>query len=248
MGFLNPLNLLFGFSIVALVLIYLRSRSRPTIDVSSLILFDETPAPAAKSRVLRVDWLFLLELLALAAMTMAVAGFYVRGTRPVGTHRNRALVFDVGAGMGAIDNGVSRLDQAKQEALRIVSNAGPGDEFSVIAYAVDSRTVRARTTRIADLREAIQSLRPLAVATRPAALRAALIDARADAAIDLFSDRAPSKSVIEDARLDAHVRTHLFAAPADNLSIVSIDPGLPRATPGRCVVRNFSLRPQTCNL
>ena len=32
------------------VIIYLRSRSRPTIEVSSLMLFDEAPAPVASRR------------------------------------------------------------------------------------------------------------------------------------------------------------------------------------------------------
>jgi hypothetical protein len=247
-GFLNPASLIFGLSIAALVLIYLRARPRPMVEVSSLILFEEVPAPAAKSRVLRVDSLFFLELIALAALTMAIAGFYIRGTRSAGPHRSRALIFDIGAGMGASDNGVTRLEQARQDALRIVSNAAPDDEFSVIAYALDPETMRARTTRIDDVRDSIDALRPLAVAARPAALRAALIDARGAGAIDLFTDRAPSKSLIEDARPDGRVRTHLFAAPADNLAIVSLDPGLPRATRGRCVVRNFSPRPQMCEL
>jgi hypothetical protein len=247
-GFLNPASLVFGLSLAALVLIYLRARSRPTIDVSSLMLFDEVPAPVAKSRVLRVDALFFLESIALAALTLAVAGFYIRAARAAGPHPSRALVFDVGAGMGAADNGATRLDEAKQTALRLVSDAPPGDEFSVIAYALEAETIRARTNRASGVRAAIAGLRPLAVAARPAALRAALIDAHGSAAIDLFADRAPSKALIDDARPGGRVETHLFGAPADNLAIVSLDPGLPRGTQGRCVLRNFSPHPQMCEL
>src|SRR5437879_1972579 len=103
MGFLSPINLLFGLSLAALVLIYLRARSRPTIDVSSLMLFEEVPAPVAESRFLRVDLLFWLELSALAMLTLAVAGLYLRSSAPRGPHQTHALVFDLGAAMGAFD-------------------------------------------------------------------------------------------------------------------------------------------------
>ena len=61
MGLLNPQNIIYGLSLALLVLIYLRSRSRPTIEVSSLMLFEEIPAPVAKSRFLRLDLLFWLD-------------------------------------------------------------------------------------------------------------------------------------------------------------------------------------------
>src|SRR5262249_49523764 len=49
-GFLNPNNLLWALSLAVLFAIYLRSRSRPTVEVSSLLLFDEAPAPSANVR------------------------------------------------------------------------------------------------------------------------------------------------------------------------------------------------------
>ena len=70
MGFLNPQNFIYGLSLALLVLIYLRSRSRPTIEVSSLMLFDEAPAPVASVRHVRIDPLFWLEMLTLAALTL----------------------------------------------------------------------------------------------------------------------------------------------------------------------------------
>src|SRR5689334_14572498 len=109
----------------------MRSRARPTISVSSLILFEEIPAPAAKSRILRVDLLFWLEALALFAMTLAAAGLYLLGPRPVGRHQIHALVFDLGAGMEARDAYISRLDEARARARKLISGAA-GDQFSII--------------------------------------------------------------------------------------------------------------------
>ncbi|HXZ88186.1 MAG TPA: BatA domain-containing protein [Candidatus Binataceae bacterium] len=248
MGFLNPGNLIYGLGLVLLVLIYLRSRARPTIDVSSLILFEAAPAPVAKSRLLRLDLLFWLEALTLGALTLALAGLYVRRAMPVGVHRSRALVFDLGAGMSAVYGSVTRLDLAKKQALEVVGDAPAGDDFSVIGYDLEAETMRAHSTNKSEVRRAIAALAPAAVAVRPAALRAALIDARGAATIDLFADRPPPPGLVDEARPDSRVNFHQVGGPADNLAIVALDAGVPRTSEGRCVVRNFSMRPQQCDL
>jgi Aerotolerance regulator N-terminal len=247
-GFLSPANLIYAASIALLVLIYLRSRSRPTIEVSSLMLFEGAPAPVSASRRLRVDLLFWLETFALAALTLAVAGLYMRRSVPAGPHRSHALVFDLGAGMGAVDDQVSRLDQARQQARKIIDDAPPSDDFTIICYALEADTIRAHATNKDEALRAIDSLSPMAIAVRPAALRAALIDARGANLIDLFADRPPPAGLISEARLDGRVDLHLVGSPVDNLAIVALDPGIPHASEGRCVVRNFSMRPQQCDL
>jgi hypothetical protein len=247
-GFLSPANLIYAASIALLVLIYLRSRSRPTIEVSSLMLFEGAPAPVSASRRLRVDLLFWLETFALAALTLAVAGLYMRRSVPAGPHRSHALVFDLGAGMGAVDDQVSRLDQARQQARKIIDDAPPSDDFTIIGYALEADTIRAHATNKDEALRAIDSLSPMAIAVRPAALRAALIDARGANLIDLFADRPPPAGLISEARLDGRVDLHLVGSPVDNLAIVALDPGIPHTSEGRCVVRNFSMRPQQCDL
>jgi hypothetical protein len=247
-GLLSPLNLLYALSLAALVAIYLRSRSRPTIEVSSLMLFEELPAPVAKSRLLRLDTLFWLEALALGAMTLAVAGLYVRTHQAVGPNHRHALVFDLGAGMGAVDGGVIRLDAARQMASRIIAQAPAGDQFTVLGYALEAATTRAAGAQAPDARKALAALVPMAVAARPAALRAALIHARAADQIDLFADRPPPAAVIDDAHLGSRLIFHQVGAPAANMAIVSLDGGVPRTSVGRCVVRNFSDHPQVCEL
>lgn len=248
MGFLDPANLVYAASLALLVLIYLRARSRPTLEVSSLMLFEPVPAPVAKSRILRVDLLFWLELLALGALTLAAAGLYVRRSEPAGPHRSRALVFDLGAGMGALEGRITRLEEAKAIAMEMVARAPAGDEFSVIGYALEAKTMRARSARREEVRAAIAGLRPLAVAARPAALSAALIDARGAAEVDLFADRTPPANVIAEARARGRVNFHLMGGPTGNLAIVALDPGVPHGNEGRCVIRNFSIRPHLCEL
>ena len=248
MGLLNPQNFVYGLSLALLVLIYLRSRSRPTIEVSSLMLFDEAPAPVASVRHVRIDPLFWLETATLTALTLAIAGLYVMRPRTPGHGRIHALVFDLGAGMSAREGSGARLDQARREAMEIINQAPAGDEFSVIAYALEAQARHPQTANLADLRKALGDLVPMAVPARTAALRAALIRARGASEIDLFADRPPAAAILADAASTARVNFHLVGSGDSNLAIVSLDPGIPRSTRGRAVIRNFSARPHSCEL
>lgn len=248
MGLLNPQNIVYGLSLALLVLIYLRSRSRPTIEVSSLMLFDEAPALVASVRHVRIDPLFWLEMATLTALTLAIAGLYVMRPRTPGHGRIHALVFDLGAGMSAREGSGTRLDQARRDALEIINQAPAGDEFSVIAYALEADARHPQTANLADLRKALGDLVPMAVPARTAALRAALIRARGASEIDLFADRPPAPAILADSASTARVNFHLVGSGDSNLAIVSLDPGIPGSTRGRAVIRNFSARPYPCEL
>ena len=243
MGFLNPENFIYGLSLALLVLIYLRSRSRPTIEVSSLMLFDDAPAPVASVRNVRIDPLFWLEMLTLAALTFAIAGLYIMRPPSPGHGRSHALVFDLGAAMSARDGSGTRIDQARQQAMQIIDQAPIGDEFSVIGYALEAQVRHPQTANLVDLRKALGDLVPMAVPARTTALRAALIRARGASEIDLFADRPPAPAILADAGSTSRVNFHLVGSGDSNLAIVSLDPGIPGSTRGRVVIRNFSARP-----
>ena len=248
MGLLDPRNLLWLASLAVLLAIYLRARAKPTLEVSSLMLFEEIAAPVASSRVLRTDWLFWLELTALAAASLALAGLYVRTRQPPAHHQSHALVFDLGAGMGARQGGGTRLDEARRAALALVAAARPGDSFSVIGYALEARVDRAPTSHLADVRRAIANLAPTALPARAAAMRAALMRARGAAEIDVFADRPAAVGTLEAAGAGARVRLHRIGSAVPNLAIVALEPGTAGAAPGRVVVRNFSDRPELCQI
>ena len=243
MGFLNPNNFIYGLSLALLVLIYLRSRSRPTIEVSSLMLFDDAPAPVASVRNVRIDPLFWLEMLTLAALTFAIAGLYIMRPPSPGHGRSHALVFDLGAAMSARDGSGTRIDQARQQAMQTIDQAPVGDEFSVIGYALEAQVRHPQTANLVDLRKALADLVPMAVPARTTALRAALIRARGASEIDLFADRPPAPAILADAGSTSRVNFHLVGSGDSNLAIVSLDPGVPGSTRGRVVIRNFSARP-----
>jgi hypothetical protein len=250
LGFLSPKNFVYALSLALLILIYLRSRSRPTLDVSSLMLFDEAPAPVASVQHVRLDPLFWLEMATLAALTLALAGMYVMRPPSIGHGRIHALVFDLGAAMTARDNDdhTTRLDQARRDALDIINRAPLGDEFSVIGYALDAEVRHPQSANLVEVRKAIDGLAAMSVPARTAALRAALMRARGAFEIDLFSDRPPPKTILTDVASAAHVNVHLVGSGDANLAIVSLDSGIPGSTKGRVVIRNFSARPHPADL
>jgi Aerotolerance regulator N-terminal/von Willebrand factor type A domain len=247
-GLLNPQNFIYGLSLALLILIYLRSRSRPTIEVSSLMLFDETPAPVASVQHVRLDPLFWIEMATLAALTMAIAGLYIMRSPSRGHGRSHALVFDLGAAMGARDGSTTRIEEARRTATEIIDRAPVGDEFSIITYALEAQVRHPQTANRADLHKALDDLAPMAVPARTVALRAALIRARGSSEIDLFGARAPAPAILGDVGPTAHLDFHQVGGDDSNLAIVSLDPGIPGSTRGRAVIRNFSASPHPCEL
>jgi hypothetical protein len=247
-GFLNPQNLIYGLSVALLVVIYLRSRSRPTIEVSSLMLFDEAPAPVANVRHVRLDPLFWLETAVLAALTLAIAGLYIRTAPSPGHGRSHALIFDLGAGMSAREGSTTRLEEARHTALEIINQAPPGDEFSVSGYALEAQVIHPQSSNLDELRKTIAALEPMAVPARTAALSAALMRARGASVIDLFADRPPPPGILADVSSSAKVNFHLLGSSAPNLAIVSLDAGVAGSTKGHVTIRNFSTQPHPCDL
>jgi Aerotolerance regulator N-terminal len=244
MGFLNPINLVWAVALLVLTLIYLRSRSRPTISVSSLMLFDEVAAPVTRVRHVRIDPLFWLELAALTALVLAAGGLYAMVPARAGRGRSHALVFDLGAGMSARFNGSSGLEEARKRALEMVDEAPAGDEFSVISYALEAQVAAPQTQNLGAVRKAIHALQPLAVAAHTSALSAAIMRGRGSSEIELFTDRPPPARAISDARGSTPLHLLQSAHGDDNVAIVSLDPGAVASSRGRAVLRNFSNKPR----
>ena len=243
MGFLVPANLLWALALGVLVLIYLRSRSRPTLEVSSLMLFDDAPAPVASVRHVRLDPLFWLEVAGITALVLAIGGLYAMVPVRASRGRSHALVFDLGAAMSAREDGSLRLELARRAAVKIIADAPAGDEFSVITYALEAQVPAPQTGNLLVVKAAINSLVPLAVAAKAAALSAAIIRARGSSEIDLFTDRSPPAEAIGGSLGEAQVRVHRIGKDDGNLAIAALDPGTPGSTKGRALIRNFSAAP-----
>ncbi len=248
MGLLDPLNLLFGLSIGVLVLIYLSARSRSTVEVSSLLLFEEAQVSVSKIRFLKPDLLFWLEVLGLATLSLALAGLYLKMVPAPSSHRRHALVFDLAAGMGAGEGRQTRLDQAKSQALDMVNSAAPGERFAVVGFAAQAEVMRYFTADLTAVRSSIKALRPYDVAAAPAALAAALMRVRDADRIELFAPRLPAGAAALDKAEGSRLRYHQIGVDEDNVAITALDAGIPRTSPGHCTLRNMSAKPLLADL
>jgi uncharacterized membrane protein len=161
MSFLSPLALLLSTLSVPLLLLYFLKVRRRQMRVSSLLLWD----PALRDREastffqrLQRDPLLLLQILALLALTVALA----RPAITVMGHgaKRVALVLDSSASMKASDVWPSRFVQAQREALGVLGRLGEGAEVMVIEAGVQPRVVAPFTRKHDDVASAIKSLAP----------------------------------------------------------------------------------------
>ncbi len=142
MSFLSPLAfLLFSLSVPLLLLYFLKVRRRERV-ISSLLLWDpalrDREASAFFQRLQR-DPLILLQLLALLALTLALA-------RPVVTVQGQGaqrtvVILDTSASMKAIDVEPSRFVIAQREALAFLNRLPAGAEVMLIEAGIQPRVV-----------------------------------------------------------------------------------------------------------
>ena len=166
MNFLSPTAfLLFGLAapIVALYILKLRRRREP---VSTLLfweqIFKEQQTTSLFQKLKHLLSL-LLQLLFLALLVLALA-------RPQFAFMNKSarqiiLVLDHSASMNAVDDTVSRLESAKQQALRMVDNLRFIDEMMVISCHTQPVIHSPFTNHQKSLRDAIASIAPTDVKT-----------------------------------------------------------------------------------
>jgi len=192
MGFTIPAALaLLGLSIPILLLYLLRLRREDRV-VSSVYLWQhvvrdlEANAPWQR---LRSNLLLFLQLAALAALVLALAGPYFPSSRLQGS--DLILILDTSASMGATDLRPSRLGSARQEVLRLAASLPPQGRVTLIAASGVPQVLLAHSTDRGLLRATLDSLQPTAASSdlTPALHLAATLAAESpQAEVVLLSD------------------------------------------------------------
>lgn len=164
-----------AIAVPSLVLLYFLKLRRQDVEISSTLLWKkavqdlQANAPFQK---LRKNILLLLQLLALAAILIALGQPQMEGDR-VASGRH-AIVIDRGASMQTLDgmdedgNPVSRLEEAKRRALAFVEmmrepgvfGVSEADRAMVVAFDSTAEMIQPFTTDKRLLREAILSIEP----------------------------------------------------------------------------------------
>lgn len=156
-----------------IVLLYFLKLKRRPIQVPSTFLWKKSVEDLHVNSLLqwlRQNVLLLLQILAVLFLIYAVLGprFHGRG----GEGRHYIIMIDNSASMAATDMQPSRLEFAKQEAIKEIDAAGDNDYGMVIVFNSSAQTLQSRTNNRDLLRQAVRSIvqtqRPSRLAARPA--------------------------------------------------------------------------------
>jgi hypothetical protein len=143
----------------AIVLLYFLKLKRRPLQVPSTFLWRKSIEDLhvnALFQWLRRNILLLLQVLTVLVLIFAVMGFRLHGASSSG--KRYILLIDNSASMSATDVKPSRLHAAKEEALKIIADAGDNDYGMVIAFNSKAVTLQSFTNNKAKLMSAVKGI------------------------------------------------------------------------------------------
>jgi hypothetical protein len=152
---------------ILLILLYFLKLKRKPLQVPSTFLWRKSIEDLHVNSLfqwLRDNVLLLLQLLIVLLLIYAVLGFQVHGGTTTGKHY--ILLIDNSASMTVADLGKSRLELAKEEALREIDAHAEGDMGMVIAFNSRASILQPYTGDRHLLRAAVQKIAPTERPTR----------------------------------------------------------------------------------
>jgi hypothetical protein len=255
MHFLLPIAAFFALTIPVVILLYLLKLKRVRTEVSSTILWrrslEDLMANAPFQR-LRRNLLLYLQILILLLLVLALTRPFLRWAGLA--ERNLIVLIDRSGSMQSTDVAPSRLEVAKQHALRLVEDMSRGDRMTVLAFSDHPEVIQPQTDDRMALRRAIAGITPTDARTQ---LSAALAIARSlamaakNAEVYIISDGGIPERDLALADLP-QVAFIGVAERCDNLGIIDLDlrEGLGQARESELFVglRNFGDPPRRTTL
>ena len=246
MGLAEPLALSFGALAGILLYLHWQARRKRAYVVPALFLWPSEPPPPRRHRW---DWLLLLQLLALAALVVALAQPFVEQAVPRAQMRH-VLVVDRTASMQARLGAGTRFQAAVAEAQRyLAEEVGAGDTVGLIALGEEPELLVPPTADVARVSQSLGELVPYdsagSLAQALALARSLQSQARGGFRVAVFSDFADA-ALPEAALADAKV---FPVGEGDrNLAITAVEvhqrPWQPaRDTRASVRVRNYGSEP-----
>lgn len=225
MSLLNPLALLWLWVLPLVVLLYFLKLKRPRQAVPSTLLWQkmlEDLRVNAPFQKLRRSLLLLVQLLALALLVAALA-------RPVFRVRESAdeslvVLLDTSASMQAKDDeGMTRLDRAREEIVPLIDHLGRHGEMTLIAFNTKPAVLCGFTGNRRELRRVLDAVVPSDCPTRVEgvlSLVESICVTRTHPRVILFSDGAfPSVQ----ARLPVPIEFRRIGETLPNVALTGLD-------------------------
>ncbi len=231
--FLNPKGFFLFLGAIPLVILYILKIKRQRLRVPSVWLWAEARRDLLAKhpfKKLVPELALLLQLLALAALAIALARPALRGSKITGDHV--AIVIDTSASMGTLANpkdpkSQTRMQQAVDAADNVLSSMEPGADAILIEGARDAKVVSPLDRDLRRLKGALGQVQTREVEgdLGPAVALAAdrLRGLGGKKRIILITDGAlASENAIAAAGIDTQILT-VGDANAENVGIVRID-------------------------
>lgn len=150
-----------------IILLYFLRLKRKSISVPSTFLWKKSVEDLHVNRLmqwLRRNVLLLLQLLAVLTFIYAALGPRTHGAVSGGRHY--ILMIDNSASMNATDVKPTRLDWAKDEAIRVIDSFTDTDPGMVIVFNSTAEIRQSYTTNREELKAAVRSIQPTQFPTR----------------------------------------------------------------------------------
>jgi len=160
MGFLNLLAFGYLASIGLVVFLYVFNKKKNIVHVSSLIPWDILKEDTVRSRVFKIDLLFLLQILLILLLVFFLARPYLKSSIINISGKNVVLVIDSSASMQTVEDNETRFDKARSQALKMIGKLGQSDKMMVISSSYSSTVVSDFTDDKARLNKTINDLMP----------------------------------------------------------------------------------------
>ncbi len=161
MGFLTPLALTFAALSIPILVLYMLKLRRRDVLVSSTLLWQRLLRDREANRPwqrLRANLLLLLQLLALALLTLALARPFVP-TRAI-VSGNVVILLDASASMQATDIAPNRFEAARRVVRQMLAGLGADDAATLITVGPQPQVLASATGDPAALRRALDGATP----------------------------------------------------------------------------------------
>lgn len=158
MEWLNPAGAWALLGLAAVIALWMLKKKANRVPVPSLMLWQRMRAETRQSRPierLRSRLLFWLQILMVLLLTLAL----MRPTTVGESQGEAVFIFDLSASMQAADeNGLTRLERARAEALELLDGMREGEAVTILAAGHDFEQILSRAADHAQVRRAIEPL------------------------------------------------------------------------------------------
>ena len=222
MGFIAPWFLA-GLAAVGLpIYFHLLKRHKTTpLPFASLMFFERRTQSSIKHRRLQYILLFLLRLAFIILLVLAFARPFIPSSAIASAHGARTLALCIDDSYSMKQGG--RLEQARQDALKVVAGMSAADRAQVLAFGGPTRVLTDMVNDREAIKAAIMDIHQTDMASSYAevarALRSISEAVKTPVEAHLFSDMQQTSmpAAFADLKLSAH--TDLMAHPAANRGV-----------------------------